>query len=253
MANTAQSLGTNRVSHFLYSFCLILALTIFAVASASGQNVSGAKIVSSSKAALVDSTEKYKASSRELLRLQEEEVKKATEKLEQTRQLVAEGLVARRELTENEQALANLRAKVTATRQGLADADRTIAEVIAAEESEKSLQLKTTKSLTRLTILRYNSSGPWSLTNLAGVQSFFSSTFGRALPISAFGQSATHNQLGWNHRNSVDVGVHPDSAEGKALLSYLQSHRIPFLAFRGAIPGVATGPHIHIGNPSSRL
>ena len=37
-----------------------------------------------------------------------------------------------------------------------------------------------------------------------------------------------------------------------ALISYLQSHGIPFSAFRTAIPGVATGPHIHIGMPSHR-
>jgi hypothetical protein len=59
--------------------------------------------------------------------------------------------------------------------------------------------------------------------------------------------------MGWNHRNSVDVGLHPDSAEGSALIAYLQSAGIPFLAFRGAIPGVSTGPHIHIGSPSNRL
>jgi hypothetical protein len=241
------------VSHSLNSLCLIL-LTVFAVASASGQSLAkGAKNVPSTKAALIDSTQKYKASSAELLRLQEEQVKRATEKLEQTKQLVSEGLVAKRELTENEQVLADLQGKVAATRRGIADADWTIAEVIAMEESDKSAQGNTVKSLTRPTILRYSSAGRWLLTNLPSVQAFFSTTLGRSLPISAFGQSATHNQLGWDHHNAVDVGVHPDSVEGKALLNYLQSHGIPFLAFRGAIPGIATGPHIHIGNPSSRL
>jgi hypothetical protein len=73
------------------------------------------------------------------------------------------------------------------------------------------------------------------------------------LPTSAVGQSVTHNQLGYDHRNAVDVALHPDSSEGKALISYLQNQGIPFLAFRAAIPGVATGPHIHIGSPSRRL
>jgi len=49
------------------------------------------------------------------------------------------------------------------------------------------------------------------------------------------------------------VALHPDSPEGKGLIKYLQDQGIPFLAFRAAIPGVATGPHIHIGNPSRRL
>jgi len=59
--------------------------------------------------------------------------------------------------------------------------------------------------------------------------------------------------LGYDHRNAVDVALHPDSAEGKALINHLQNQGIPFLAFRAAVPGVATGPHIHIGNPSHRI
>jgi len=60
-------------------------------------------------------------------------------------------------------------------------------------------------------------------------------------------------RLGFDHRNSVDVAVHPDSVQGKALTEYLRGNGIPFLAFRSAIRGVATGAHIHIGNPSHRL
>jgi len=33
----------------------------------------------------------------------------------------------------------------------------------------------------------------------------------------------------------------------------LRQARIPFLAFRGKVAGVSTGPHIHIGMPSPRL
>jgi hypothetical protein len=51
----------------------------------------------------------------------------------------------------------------------------------------------------------------------------------------------------------MDVGLHPDSAEGRALIEFLRTEAIPFLAFRSAVPGVATGPHIHIGNRSPRI
>jgi hypothetical protein len=102
-------------------------------------------------------------------------------------------------------------------------------------------------------MLRYNGLSGWSLANLGNVQAFFAGKFGHALPTSAVGQSSTHNRLGYDHRNAVDVALHPDSSEGQALINYLQAQGIPFLAFRGAIPGVATGPHIHIGSPSHRL
>jgi hypothetical protein len=46
---------------------------------------------------------------------------------------------------------------------------------------------------------------------------------------------------------------HPASREGRGLMKYLRQARIPFLAFRGKVAGVSTGPHIHIGLPSPRL
>ena len=101
--------------------------------------------------------------------------------------------------------------------------------------------------------MRYNGAGGWAITQTSKVEGFFAATFGRQLPISAFGQSATHDRLGFDHHNSIDVAVHPDSAEGKALIDYLRGNGIPFLAFHSAIPGVATGAHIHIGYPSYRI
>jgi len=73
------------------------------------------------------------------------------------------------------------------------------------------------------------------------------------LPIGAFGQSALHDRWGYDHRNAMDVGVNPDSNEGQALLGYLRANGIPFTAFHFAVPGVATGPHIHVGLPSHRI
>jgi len=71
--------------------------------------------------------------------------------------------------------------------------------------------------------------------------------------VSAVGQTETHNQLGFDHREAVDVAVHPDSAEGQALIGYLTSQGVSFIAIRGAIHGSATGAHIHIGPPSKRI
>ncbi|HKU74839.1 MAG TPA: hypothetical protein VJR02_13085 [Pyrinomonadaceae bacterium] len=92
----------------------------------------------------------------------------------------------------------------------------------------------------------------WSLADSKKVEDFFFSKFGRPLPTSAFGQSDIHNRWGLDHRQGMDVGLHPDSQEGVALVNFLRSEKIPYLVFRGYIPGVATGPHIHIGRPSHR-
>jgi hypothetical protein len=102
------------------------------------------------------------------------------------------------------------------------------------------------------------SSGPvervtkWSLAEAAKVKEFFLSKFNRPLPLSNFGQSDLHTRWGLDHRNGMDVNLHPDSVEGRALVAFLKAEAIPFLAFRGPIPGVSTGPHIHVGNRSPR-
>lgn len=189
------------------------------------------------------------------MELQQAEVEKLTANTDQLKQLHAEGLIATVELQKAERELTAAKARVEETRLEIANSERVAAELKKAQESAK------TKSFVKPTLMLLNSkstvmrstAGSWSIGNLSSVQQFFSTTFGRALPTSTIGQSATHNRMGWDHRNSVDVGVHPDSAEGRALIAYLQSKNIPFLAFRGAVPGVSTGPHIHIGYPSHRL
>jgi hypothetical protein len=96
------------------------------------------------------------------------------------------------------------------------------------------------------------SNSRWRLADAGKVKDFFMAKFSRPLPLSAFGQSDLHTRWGLDHRNGMDVNLHPDSVEGRALIEFLRAESIPFLVFRGPIPGVATGPHIHVGNRSSR-
>lgn len=81
----------------------------------------------------------------------------------------------------------------------------------------------------------------------------FETSFSRTLPVSARGDTAFHRTMGLNHTGRVDVAVNPDSAEGQWLRRYLDRTGIPYLAFRTAVKGAATAPHIHIGPPSTRL
>ena len=183
---------------------------------------------------------------------QEPEVEKLTKNTELLRQLYSEGLIARIEVDKAEQELVAAKARV-AEEARLAD--------LKAEELKKAEEAAKVKTFVKPTLMPLNktatvlrsTAGSWSIAGLSSVQQFFSKTFGKPLPTSTIGQSATHNRMRWNHTNAVDVGLHPDSTEGRALMAYLQSQGIPFLAFRGAIPGVSTGPHIHIGSPSHRL
>jgi hypothetical protein len=252
------------VERFLQTFipaALTLVITLFVGAVAVNAQAAAGVPAATPATNLIKATQDYKASSAELLALQESEVTKAAAKLEELRALVAEGLVAKVTFEEEEQKLAALRAKVQSTQKQIADSDHMIAEIAAEAELANKRAATPVKLVAKqyggfsstATMLRYDGLSGWSLGELGDVQAFFAGRFGHALPTSAVGQSATHNRLGYDHRNAVDVALHPDSSEGQALISYLQGHGIPFLAFRGAIPGVATGPHIHIGSPSHRL
>ena len=85
------------------------------------------------------------------------------------------------------------------------------------------------------------------------VEAAFTAHFGKPLPVSAMGETAVHRAMGFDHRGRVDVALHPDSPEGEWLLRFLAQSRIPYFAFRQAVPGKATGAHIHLGPISTRL
>jgi hypothetical protein len=52
--------------------------------------------------------------------------------------------------------------------------------------------------------------------------------------------------IGWASITATQwTSPHPDSPQGIALLNYLRGAGIPFIAFRSAVPGSATGAHTH--------
>jgi hypothetical protein len=204
----------------------------------------------------VKATSEYKASLTKLLTIYEGNVKKAEEKLELSRKLLAEGLISRLQVEENERALAADKAKVEETRRQMTSADEQVANIFAESEAEKQLakdlRLARQSLVRTASFTRYTGAPGWVLSDAFKVQRFFSDTFHRQLPIAVFGQGAIHDRWRLDHRNAMDIQLHPDGVEGRALLEFLQKNGIPYLAFRSAIPGTATGPHIHIGRPSHR-
>jgi hypothetical protein len=201
-------------------------------------------------------TNETKAGFEKLIVKYEADVTKAEAEVAKSKKLFDEGLIARAQVEENERALASARDKVTATRRQITDADTQIAAILVESEAEKTIAKNlrlARQSLVRTTsFIRYNGSSGWGIGEAWKVQRFFSDTFKRELPVAVFGQGAIHDRWRLDHRNAMDISLHPDSAEGQALLSFLQKNGIPYLAFRSAIPGTATGPHIHIGRPSHR-
>ena len=204
----------------------------------------------------VKATNDYKASLEKLLVFYQADVKRAEERVAISEKLLAEGLIARTQLEENQRALTAAQQKVADARRQMTSADDQIAAVLveqsAGEQIAKNLSLAKQRLVRTSTFIRFIGGPGWNLGEAWKVQRFFSDTFKRELPIAVFGQGAIHDRWRLDHRNSMDISLHPDTAEGQALLNFLQRNGIPYLAFRSAIPGTATGPHIHIGRPSHR-
>jgi hypothetical protein len=213
-----------------------------------------AEAASQSRANLLSASSAYLESLEKLLELQRQDESRATEIVGRRKELLALGVIAKRELEEGERALAEAQGKIAETTKRIAEVDQLVAEVNAAEEDAKtSAERPGLYSARSGLVVRYAGASHWALGDLAKVEAFFRLKFAKPLPVSAVGQTETHNQLGFDHREAVDVAVHPDSAEGQALIGYLASQGVSFIAIRGAIPGSATGAHIHIGPPSKRI
>ena len=204
----------------------------------------------------IKATNEYKTSLGKLLPYYENDVKKAEEKLEQSKKLLAEGLIPKTQLEEYERALAVAKQKVAETNRSMTSADEQVAAVLveaeANEQIAKNLRLAKQGLVRTSAFTRYTGAGGWNLGDSWKVQRFFYDTFNKQLPIAVFGQGPIHDRWRLDHHNAMDIQLHPDGVEGRALLEFLQKNGIPYLAFRSAIPGTATGPHIHIGRPSHR-
>jgi hypothetical protein len=246
--------NSQRVGYMFVTMCggLALAMAIAVEPSQAQQKLD---------TQLQRATTEYKSNLEQLLTLYEGEAKRAEAQLANVKELLAQGLVTRSELETAEDSATRTREKVAEVQAQFKSADVLVAEVLVeadAEESTRKIRSssapRTVNTLVQTTAyIRYGSAHPWSLSDASVIQQFFARRFGRALPIDAFGQSALHNRWGYDHRNAMDVGLSPDAAEGQALMEYLRTNGIPFTAFHFAVPGKATGPHIHIGLPSHRI
>lgn len=253
----------------IFIFVTLLTLPTFAQRKAVAPKIDAKKSAEESKQlarkaadsreSLIQATRTYKDSLEKLLIPLGDREKLLDDSLRKKRELIDQGLIAKHELDPVENELTQIKDKIADTQKKITQADQFIVEIMnletMAKEQAKKIPQAPGTYFDNLRYIRYTGASlhAWSLRDYSKVESFFLAKVGRSLPVSAFGQSETHNRLGFDHSNSFDVALHPDTAEAQMLMSYLRSQGIPFTAFRGPIPGNATGAHIHIGYPSSRF
>jgi len=204
------------------------------------------------RADVIQKIKETRAGAEKLLALHETERLRIAELYEKKREQYYAGLIARNEVLQAEHALAEAMLRVDEDKRWLGETDMALTEYSMRDELLRLPTLAIGGYSESSAFLRFNGGAAWSLGDSSKIENFFTQAFGRAMPISAFGQTATHDRLRFDHRNAIDVALHPDSKEGQTLLRYLRQAGIPFIAFRNAVPGAATGAHIHIGKPSPR-
>ena len=204
----------------------------------------------------VKATNDYQSLLKKQLPGLERNVVRTQDQVNKLSQLFAEGLISKKELDASEKTLGQAKDKVTEINREIANADSRIADTLLEAEAEKALAkikpIPRGGMVSTAAMIRFNGGSAWVLSDAWKVQRFFLEAFKKPLPIAVFGQGDIHDRWRLDHRNAMDVSLHPDGPEGQALLNFLRTNGIPFLAFRQAIPGTATGPHIHIGRPSRR-
>jgi hypothetical protein len=226
---------------------VVLASLVLGAASA------GAGPVEDARRDVLAATRIYRESLERVARVHEAEAARATERAEHFARLFEQGLVARQDVEDARRLAAIAAERVTGVRREMAQA-----EMLAAEAEARSVLAalpppRPDAYHVRPALIRYDGAGAWSLAMVPRLERFFARAFGRPLPVSAIGQTPVHDRLGFDHGDAVDLAVHPDTAEGRALMDHLRSQRIPFIAYRRAVAGSATGAHIHVGPPSDRV
>lgn len=203
---------------------------------------------------VIAATRNYRAALERVLAIYEREQARRDDLAEVRQDLYERGVLSKREFEEGQKAQAEARKNVLDTRQAIVETDRMLTEAHVAQALARLTPLPRGGYEESPGLVRFNGLGSWVLSrDTPRLQQFFLARFGHALPVSAYGQTALHDRMGFDHRNALDVAVHPDSPEGRAFVDYLRTAGIPFIAAWGPIPGSASGAHIHVGQPSPRV
>ncbi len=199
---------------------------------------------------VIERTEEYVSDLNQLLALYQDATKSADHALEQRRELYSSGLISRQDFEASRRKVEQLRGRIEDVRSRIAASRTLIDEARLAQELSKG---RAQDQPVREGVIFHTGPALWKLSDISLVESYFVKHFGIPLPVSALGQTELHSRMGFDHHDAVDVALHPDSPEGRDLMEFLRTSGISFIAFRAALPGSATGAHIHIGHPSARI
>jgi hypothetical protein len=169
--------------------------------------------------------------------------------VDERQKLLESGIMARSELAAFQDELDARRRVLELARNRV----QLMSELRQMAETEQRFENLAHSAELKAVMIRYDGSRAFRIADLPRISQAFEGHFHHSLPVSAVGETMLHRSMGLDHRNRVDVALNPDSTEGLWLRHLLEQLQMPYLAFRSALAGAATAPHIHIGLESTRL
>jgi hypothetical protein len=174
--------------------------------------------------------------------------------LAQQAELVRQGVAPRASLLPFEEEVESARRILSAMEQRARSLEEIAAMIRAEQEvTDQQPDQQSIADGANARITRFAGEKKFGSEELKQVVLEFERKFDRKLPMSARGDTALHRSMGFDHRGRVDVALNPDGVEGRWLMRFLEQRKLPFFAFRTAVRGQATAPHIHMGPPSTRF
>jgi Outer membrane efflux protein len=155
----------------------------------------------------------YKSNLGQLLTIYEADAKRAEEQLTKVRELLAQGLVTRREVDTAEVTAVRTREKVAEAQAQLKSADMAVAEALVEAEAEESMRKLRASSASRApntlvrttAYIRYSGAGGWLLSDAAGVKQFFHANI----------RSRVADRCVWPVSAARPLGLRPSQRNGR--------------------------------------
>src|SRR5215470_41247 len=126
-----------------------------------------AEAANQSRANLLSASTAYRESLEKLLELQRQDESRATEIVGRRKELLALGVIAKRELEEGERALAEAQGKIAETTKRITEVDQLVAEVNAVEELAKTSAERPGAYRSTGLVVRYAGASRWAPSDLS--------------------------------------------------------------------------------------
>lgn len=185
----------------------------------------------------------------EMIQAAERRLDRTEKRIAYVESLVEQGIYARNALIPLQEDLAERKRTLELAR-GRASFVERLAEMARAEQAAQTEMAEIAPA--KPTWQRFDGKAQFNAGQMKALFAAYEKKFGRQLPVSAFGTTAFHRALGYDHSGRMDVQLSPDSTEGEWTMKLLHSLDIPYFAFRAPVAGSASGAHIHVGPPSLR-